>query len=131
MATCDIQTSLTAANCYACGIIPGSVQWQAVKLALLCRIKNGVTLSCDLQTLITEGSCYTCLPPGQLAYVELALLCQIAAGGGGVAPGSTGQVMQGAADPVAAPAYPLYPAVYTNTTTGLIFTWKVSTQAWI
>lgn len=131
MASCDIQTSLTAANCYSCGIIPGTVQWWAVKLALLCRIKNGVTLSCDLQTLITEGSCYVCLPPGQLAYVELALLCQIAVAGGGGGGGGSGAVTQGAADPVAAPATPTSPAIYTNLTSGVIWTWNVVTQAWI
>lgn len=100
----------------------------AVKLALLCRIKDGVTMACDLQTLITEGRCFSCQPLGQLYYIELALLCQIAAAGG--AAGTGGSVLQGNGAPVAAPANPLLPAVYTDLATGVIYTWRVDTQVW-
>lgn len=126
---CDVQTLISSSTCFQCGIIPGTVEWQMIKLAILCRIKNGVSMACDIQTLLDEGKCFACgLAPGQLAFIELALLCQIATGSGG---GGSGAVMQGAADPVAPPTNPTMPAIYTNLTSGVIWTWNVVTQAWI
>ncbi len=47
-------------------------------------------------------------------------------------PGGSGSaaVTQGAADPVAAPADPTSAALYTNTTSGVLFFWNVANQAW-
>jgi hypothetical protein len=123
---CDVQTLITNGSCFVCG-----VPVQLIRLALLCRIKNGVTMACDVQTLLSEASCFSCVPPGQLAYVELALLCQIAVAGGGGGGGGSGAVTQGIIDPVAAPATPGSPAIYTNLTSGVIFSWDVTNQVWV
>lgn len=64
--------------------------------------------------------------------IEDKILIKLNAGGstGGGGTGS-GSVLQGAADPVAAPSDPTSPAIYTNTTSGTIWTWSVVGQAWI
>jgi len=129
MASCDPQQLITAGQCYVCGIIPGTVQWMAVKLAILCRIKNGVTMACDLQTLIDESKCFLCQPIGQLYYIELAILCQIATSGG--AAGTGGSVLQGNGPPGSPPVNATVPAIYTDLLNGQLYTWNVVTQAWI
>lgn len=44
---------------------------------------------CDVQALLTEASCFECLPPGLWAVLELQLLCEIVAAGGGSGSGGT------------------------------------------
>jgi hypothetical protein len=124
--TCDVQTLLSSANCFSCAP-PG--QWGLLRLAMLCRIKNGVTMACDVQTLLSEASCFNCVPPGQWPILELAMLCSIMTTGTGGGGGS-GAVMQGHGAPVAPPTTPTSPAIYTDLDSGINYTWRVDTQVW-
>lgn len=80
MAECNPQELLLEASCFTC--LPADQQY-LVRLALLCRILNGVTLPCDVNTLLEEAKCFACLPPGMWPILELQLLCEISQGGGG------------------------------------------------
>lgn len=93
MAECNPQSLLLEASCFTC--LPAEQQY-LVKLAILCRILNGVTLPCDVNTLLEEAKCFACLPPGIWPILELQLLCEISQGGGG---GSVN------CDPIAAKIY--------------------------
>lgn len=55
------------------------------------------------------------------------LLVKILNSGGG---GGSGFVLQGAGAPTNAPSNTNSPALYTDTNTGVIYTWNVSTQSW-
>lgn len=103
-----------------------------LKQILLTQNANAVT---DPQTLLSQSACFSCFAssPGIMQLLELALLNQIA---------GVQQVYQGTTDPSIAqsgntPAYLFLPAnvnlpaLYTNTTTGGVFTWVVGTQKWI
>lgn len=88
-----------------------------------------MAVACDAQSLVAAAQCIACgIPPGMQFPVLASLLCQIANNGAGG--GGSGQVLQGNADPVSAPANPASPALYTNLTSGILFTWNVSTQQW-
>lgn len=50
--------------------------------------------------------------------------------GGSTGGGTSSNLSQGAADPVAAPNDPTSTAYYTNTTSGVTFFWNVGAQAW-
>lgn len=39
--------------------------------------------TCNVQSLLDDASCFECLPPGLWAVLELQLLCEILAAGGG------------------------------------------------
>lgn len=54
-----------------------------------------------------------------------------ASDGGGGGGGGSGAVTQGAGAPSSAPTDPTSPAIYTNLTDGVIYTWNVVSQAWI
>lgn len=49
---------------------------------------------------------------------------------GAVGGGGSGAVLQGAGAPGAAPADPTSPALYTDTSTGVIYFWSVAAQNW-
>lgn len=83
--------------------------------------------TCDPNALLASGACFQCLSPGQAAIAELQLLCDISESGGG----GSGGVFQGSGAPVAPPANPDSPAIYTDLDDGVIYTWNVVTQAWI
>jgi hypothetical protein len=59
------------------------------------------------------------------------LLYAASDGGGGGGGGGSGAVTQGTGAPSSAPTDPTSPAIYTNLTDGVIYTWNVVTQAWI
>ncbi len=70
---CDPATLLPLANCFQC-LSAGEIAM--VRVALLCRILNGVTASCDVQQLLAESNALN-IPAGQLQLLEVAILCQI------------------------------------------------------
>jgi hypothetical protein len=41
-------------------------------------------VSCDPNTLLDEAKCFACLTEEQRAMINISLLCQIQAGGGGM-----------------------------------------------
>lgn len=71
----------------------------------------------------------TPMPFDPIRVIEEKMLIRLNAisGGGG---GGSGSVLQGTDDPIAAPSTPTSPAVYTNLTSGVMFTWNVTAQAW-
>jgi len=69
---CDVQSLMNTANCFQC-LSVGEIAM--VRVALLCRILNGVTGPCDVQTLLSEANALN-IPSGQLQLVEVAILCQ-------------------------------------------------------
>ncbi len=77
----------------------------------------------DLMDIVAAQG-YDRLAPLQ---VEECILAAIASGGGG----GSGAVTQGIGDPVAAPSDPSQPAIYTNLSTSVIWTWDVTNQIWI
>lgn len=81
MAT-DSQTLLTQSQCYAC-YTPG--EWQLMILALLRQIalSQNPMAATDPQSLLTQAQCFQCYGGGGLwTLMQLALLAQIANGGG-------------------------------------------------
>jgi len=105
---CDVTTLVSNASCFNC-VSPG--MWQLLRLAILCRISQGNTMSCDVQTLLGEASCFQCLTPGEMQLAELSLLCSIATGGSS---GGGGGISSGVIDPVAAPTDPTVDNIYFN-----------------
>ncbi len=83
-------------------------------------------MATSAQTLITTATAagYDALSDRQL---KEALLVAAQAGGGG---GGGTNDSQGTVNPTAAPSNPALPGYYTNLTTGTIFTWNVTNQAW-
>ena len=52
--------------------------YQAVKIRLLCAIRDGETLECDPDVLAQEARCIlACVPPGAFDAIEITLLCAI------------------------------------------------------
>ena len=122
---CDPATLLSAASCFQC-LTTG--EQQLIRIALYCRIANGVTMACDIATLLSESSCYQCLPAGQLTLLEIALLCTIMTNGAGT--GGSGGLSDGVVDPVAAPTNPAVTNLYANTVNGTLFIWPAGGAAW-
>jgi len=125
---CDPATLLASASCFQC-LTTG--QQQLIRIALFCRIANGVTMACDIATLLSESSCYQCLPAGQLTLLEIALLCTIMTNGTGGGGGSGG-LSDGVVDPVAAPTNPAVTNLYTNTAAvpKSLWIWAAGGAAW-
>ncbi len=75
---CDPNELLEAAKCFSCKY---SSQWQlyqAVKILLLCAIRDGEDIPCDPDFLANEARCLIhCLPPGAMDAIEITILCQI------------------------------------------------------
>jgi hypothetical protein len=82
------------------------------------------------QTLVTAavGQGYMALSWRNLAE---CLLYAVSNGGGGGGGGGSGGVEQGDGPPVAPPADPLVPAVYTDKLTTFFYFWQVDTQTWV
>lgn len=81
--------------------------------------------TCNPNTLIQAATSFQSLDEDQFQMAVLQLLCDITASGGAAM-----QVLQGNGNPVDAPANPSFPALYTDLTTGILWTWNVITQAW-
>jgi hypothetical protein len=122
---CDTQTLLAIANCFNC-VPPG--QWQLLRIALLCRISQGVTLACDPQTLLSEAAAFN-IPGGQMQLLELALLCRIQTAGVGTSGAVSQQVL--ATGNSVPPPDPTKPALSYNVATQVLFEWNVATQLWM
>lgn len=71
---CDTQALLTQANCYQC-LTPG--EQQLARLALLCQIMAGTTVSCSPAALLAAANCFQCMSPGERDLAELVMLCNI------------------------------------------------------
>jgi hypothetical protein len=120
VASCAPQDLLTGTECWLC--LPPLVQ-QAIRIVLLCAIKNGDTVICDPQTLQNEANCIlSCVPMGSMAAVEIKLLCDIANNSGG-----NSCVSCGAGAPVAAPEG-CDCGFYIDTTNGDL--WKYYSGVW-
>lgn len=85
--------------------------------------------TCSTDTLLEEGRCFQCANEQQFWQMALQLLCDIQAEGGGG--GGSSAIYQGAGVPAFFPLDPDQPALYTNLTDGVLFTWSVPLQAWI
>ena len=73
---CDPNELLEAAKCFQCKYDSMGVLYQAVKIRLLCAIRDGEDLPCDPDTLAQEASCILhCMPTGAMDAVEISLLC--------------------------------------------------------
>lgn len=88
-------------------------------------------MSCDPQTLLAQAACFQCVPAGQRELLELALLCNIMAGGGTGGGGGNAGASQDIVDPVAAPANPAITSFYVNTAIGSLWYWKIIGQVWV
>lgn len=121
------------ARCFDSCIAPGGQL--AVTNYLLSQILLEVNAVADVspRNLANQARCFqSCIPPGEQLAVANYLLGQIALGT--LTPGTgTPQVFQGAGDPVGLQPgqSALLPAIYTNTTTGDMFTWDTGTGTWI
>lgn len=62
--------------------------------------------------------------------IEDKILIKLNAGGSTGGGGGTSNDSQGTVDPVSAPSDPTKTAFYTNLTSGVIFVWNVTNQAW-
>jgi len=82
---------------------------------------------CNVNDLMRDASCFTCLSPGIWQVLELQLLCNILAAGGGGA-GSI-QVYEGR-DP-ALPDDPTKAALSYPTGGGSLTQWDVPSQTWV
>jgi hypothetical protein len=80
---------------------------------------------------ITHPNCYPEFHDTQLTVLEKILQCGGGGSGGGGAVVGCGCVVQGHGTPVAAPAIPTIPYVYTDLDSGILYAWNVDTQAWI
>ena len=129
---CNPTTLLAAASCFQC-LTAG--EQQLIRIALFCRIANGVTMACDISTLLSESACYQCLPAGQLSLLEIALLCTIMTNGGGGGGGGSDQIKTYVADPNAEAVVPgtlnlgavAYPTV---AGAGPNYNWNTVTHVW-
>ncbi len=74
MPSCDPSELLGLASCFQC--LPEGML-ELIKLALWCRISNGITTPCDIATLLGEASCFQCLTPGERKLAKLALICSL------------------------------------------------------
>ncbi len=77
---CDPAELLEASKCFLCkyDAVPGL--YQAVKIRLLCALRDGETLECDPDVLAKEAACiFACIPPGARDAIEIKLLCDIMA----------------------------------------------------
>lgn len=76
MATCNTQTLIDRASCFAC-ISPSFLY--PLKIALLRSILLASSPSADVtpQGLIDRASCFACLTPGILQVLRIQLLCNI------------------------------------------------------
>jgi hypothetical protein len=75
---CDAAQLLEASKCFSCkyDALPGL--YQAVKIRLLCAIRDGETLECDPDVLAQEARCiFACVPRGAMDAIEITLLCAI------------------------------------------------------
>lgn len=86
--------------------------------------------TCNSNALLASGACYQCLSEDQFQIAILQLLCDIAASGGGGGGGGFVQVFNGNGDPVAPPANVLAAAIYTDLSTGVIWSWNTNTLSW-
>ena len=84
-------------------------------------------MTCSPTTLLAEGTSFQSMGETQFQMAVLQLLCDISASGGG---GGAAQVFQGTGSPTNPPTAAGLPALYTDLTTGVIYTWNVITQAW-
>lgn len=109
--------------------IPAGMQLAAL-ISLFQKVA-GVSLTTD--QLMDGAKCIdSCIPRGMQLPVLISLAQTIVAnGGGGGGGGGSGSVLQGTVDPVAPPASPNSPALYTNLTSGTLFTWNVTSQSWV
>jgi hypothetical protein len=123
---CNPATLLAAASCFQC-LSAGEVQ--LIRLALYCRIANGITMACDIATLLNEASCFQCLPTGERQVAELALLCTIMTNGGGGGGGGTTQVYQDHTG--SPPDDPTKAALSFPTGGGPLSQWDVGSQTWV
>lgn len=62
--------------------------------------------------------------------IEQKILGALVDGAGGGGGSGSGAVLEGAVDPVAAPADPTMAALYTNTATGTVWIWHTGTLVW-
>lgn len=126
---CEPTTLLSDAACYICGLDP--VMIQAIRIRLLCAIRDGESMACDPATLMDEAKCILCgIPPNMMTAVEIPLLCSIASGGVAGAAGIT----CGNVDPVAAPTDQTKCAIYINKAipnAATFWYWNPDTLAWI
>lgn len=104
---------------------------RAIRVATLYLLKQiaGNTMSANQLANAAAKACLNCSDERSIWVQILYTLNQIQAGGG--TGGGSGSVLQGTIDPVAAPANPAVPALYTNLTTGVIWTWIVTSQTWV
>lgn len=86
----------------------------------------------NAQTLVTAavGQGYPALSERQVMECLLYAVGN-GGGGGGGGGGGSGSVEQGDGPPVAPPADPLNPAIYTDLLTTFVYSWFVANQAWI
>lgn len=86
-------------------------------------------MACNPVTLLAAGQIYNPYTPYEQRLIEIELLCSIMSNGSGG--GGSGAVTQGSGAPVAAPTTATSPAIYTDLTSGIIWTWNVLTQTWV
>jgi hypothetical protein len=107
---------------------------RVIRLGILYLLQQiaGNKMTANQLAVAAAKACFNCSDDRSMWVQALYLLNQIQAngstGGGG---GGSGSVLQGAIDPVAAPATPGSPALYTNLTSGVLWTWNVTTQTWV
>lgn len=128
-ATCNPQTILDSASCFACR---SAGELEIIKTALLCQILQNLNpvASCDPNTLLANASCFACLPHGTLQIIQTQLLCDIASNGTG---GGGGGATCGTIDPVAAPtgSCGIYYQLASGATPSSIWVWDSGLAAWV
>ncbi len=85
--------------------------------------------ACDVNSLARDASCFACQPPGVWPILELQLLCNILAAGGGGSGSALQQVYIGR-DP-ALPDDPTKPALSFPSGGGTITQFDVLSQTWV
>lgn len=131
MAT-DANSLLAEAKCYECNT-SAPYGLLLVQLGLWRQVLLLINPMADTSpnALLNEAKCYECYSasPYMLQLIGLGLLKQIAEGGG---TGGSDQITQGNGAPVAPPADPTKSAIYIRLDTGgTLYSWNVTTQAWI
>lgn len=118
---CEPSTLLNGTECFLC-LTPDMIQ--AIRIRLLCAIRDHETMSCDPQTLVSEANCIlSCMLPHQMKAAEILLLCNLAS-----ASSSSGAVLCGHGAPVADPGVSC--AIYYDLDQGDVYKWRDSTGDW-
>lgn len=97
---------------------------QAIRIRLLCAIRDRENMSCDPQSLASESSCIlNCMLPHQMKSAEVLLLCNLASNSA-----ASGRVMCGNGPPIDDPGVDC--AIYYDLQTGDVYKWRDSTGDW-